>query len=706
MNSKAKHKSNININNYNKEKGKKKDKKSTDSIEQFFNENPSQNSPSNLTNSNQKKPFIYYNQLSVNPPEYTDSNNSEDEGMEDYKIGGYHPVHIGEILLNRYIITQKLGWGHFSTAWLAKDTKFDTYVAIKIQKSSQNYLDAAYDEVEILQELEKHYFDQEWVDSVKEYWKDSPEKAKEKIDREHSHIVQLLNSFIHHGPNGRHFCMVFEIMGVTLLELIKRFNYKGIPIPYVRVIAKQILIGLDYLHRICGVIHTDMKPENVLVCLTKGELEEIYHKGVFDSNKRNDTIKKSDSNDSERIAGKKKRKKNKKMKQAQIKKMESLGMSETDINRAIDELMEKKKIELNEENAEKEIDIENYDITDLIERPRVLSEPKQKIFNCDSNDKPIVNLSDYSQQIQKYIKEYSKIKKDKDYRKDLLVKNILLSEAESNEEKKQIAQRFKEKEQIRQTGMDASIKVKICDLGNACWIRHHFSSEIQTRQYRSPEVILGINYNHTADLWSFACMIFELVTGDFLFEPIVGPTYSKNDDHLAQIIELLGKMPKRYALSGSNSKKYFSKDGKLLRIQNLEYWPLKSVLMNKYKIKEREAKELSNFLLPMLEYYPEKRATAQTMLNHPWLKMPANFDYIMSDWEYERMRFFQSTIKRTQRINELDVVESDSELNYGDSEDNSQYSSKDIFEETDEYEDPINIHKMNTSFAAYGEANK
>ena len=43
MNSKAKHKSNININNYNKEKGKKKDKKSSDSIEQFFNENASTN---------------------------------------------------------------------------------------------------------------------------------------------------------------------------------------------------------------------------------------------------------------------------------------------------------------------------------------------------------------------------------------------------------------------------------------------------------------------------------------------------------------------------------------------------------------------------------------------------------------------------------------------------------------------------------------
>lgn len=73
--------------------------------------------------------------------------------------------------------------------------------------------------------------------------------------------------------------MVFEILGVNLLEIMKRFNYKGIPIPLVRRIAKQVLMGLDYLHRICKIIHTDLKPENVIVCLTKQELEEIVKRG-------------------------------------------------------------------------------------------------------------------------------------------------------------------------------------------------------------------------------------------------------------------------------------------------------------------------------------------------------------------------------------------------------------------------------------------
>lgn len=67
--------------------------------------------------------------------------------------------------------------------------------------------------------------------------------------------------------------------------------------------------------------------------------------------------------------------------------------------------------------------------------------------------------------------------------------------------------------------LDESLRLKICDLGNGCWTYHHFSTEIQTRQYRSPEVIVGAKYNTTADNWSLACMLFEIATGDFLFEP-------------------------------------------------------------------------------------------------------------------------------------------------------------------------------------------
>lgn len=50
--------------------------------------------------------------------------------------------------------------------------------------------------------------------------------------------MQLLNAFIYRGPYGNHFCMVFEIMGVNLLDIVKRYNYKGVPMDVCRVIAK------------------------------------------------------------------------------------------------------------------------------------------------------------------------------------------------------------------------------------------------------------------------------------------------------------------------------------------------------------------------------------------------------------------------------------------------------------------------------------
>jgi serine/threonine-protein kinase SRPK3 len=78
-------------------------------------------------------------------------------------------------MIDRYVVVQKLGWGHFSTVWLARDLKYNTFVAIKVQKSAQHYLEAAYDEVEILDVIAKNTENQEWVKSVKGYLKDEPE---------------------------------------------------------------------------------------------------------------------------------------------------------------------------------------------------------------------------------------------------------------------------------------------------------------------------------------------------------------------------------------------------------------------------------------------------------------------------------------------------------------------------------------------------
>jgi serine/threonine-protein kinase SRPK3 len=204
--------------------------------------------------------------------------------------------------------------------------------------------------------------------------------------------------------------------------------------------------------------------------------------------------------------------------------------------------------------------------------------------------------------------------------------------------------------------VDEDVRIKICDLGNGCWRHHHFSSAIQTRQYRSPETIIGLTYGTSADIWSFACMIFEMITGDFLFEPRKGHNFDKDDDHLAQMMEILGRMPKNLAFSGRLSKRFFDKSGHLLKIRGLQHWPLKKVLMEKYRFVENEAKALADFLLPMLEWYPERRATAQEMLKHPWLNMESNYDYLLSERDYQVMMLKS---KLSQGPTEEDVFENE-----------------------------------------------
>jgi serine/threonine-protein kinase SRPK3 len=101
------------------------------------------------------------------------------------------------------------------------------------------------------------------------------------------------------------------------------------------------------------------------------------------------------------------------------------------------------------------------------------------------------------------------------------------------------------------------------------------------------------------------------------------------------MMELLGRMPKNLAFSGKNSKAFFDRSGHLKKIRGLNFWPLKKVLMEKYRIKEKEAQGLSDFLIPMLSWYPTERATAQDMLSHYWLTSDSEEDVKMNEAEYK-----------------------------------------------------------------------
>jgi len=75
--------------------------------------------------------------------------------------------------------------------------------------------------------------------------------------------------------------MAFEVLGKNLLSMIKKYDYRGIPLPVVRRISKQLLLGLDYMHRVCGIIHTDLKPENVVFSLTEKSKFDLLYENVL-----------------------------------------------------------------------------------------------------------------------------------------------------------------------------------------------------------------------------------------------------------------------------------------------------------------------------------------------------------------------------------------------------------------------------------------
>ncbi|XP_024986746.1 SRSF protein kinase 3-like [Cynara cardunculus var. scolymus] len=166
-------------------------------------------------------------------------------------------------------------------------------------------------------------------------------------------------------------------------------------------------------------------------------------------------------------------------------------------------------------------------------------------------------------------------------------------------------------------------RCKIVDLGNACWANKPIAEEIQTRQYRAPEVILQSGYSFPVDMWSFACTAFELATGEMMFAPKPGQGFSEDEDHLALMMELLGKIPRKVAIGGLRSKDYFDRHGDLKRIRRLKYSSISRLLVDKFKFQETDAREFAEFLNPILDFAPDKRPTAQQCLRHPWLRQAA-----------------------------------------------------------------------------------
>jgi serine/threonine protein kinase len=597
----------------------------------------------------------------------------DEEDSKDYKVGGYHPVKLGDIFNERYCIVEKLGWGHFSTVWLAWDVIGRRWTALKIVKSAEVYTETACDEIALLSRVAE-----------------CPSHSKGK-----PWIVRLYDHFIHEGPNGKHVCMVMELLGHHLLQLIRQYRYKGIPSHLVKHWSKRVLQALDCLHRECSIIHTDLKPENVLLCLTADEWASFYRRHAM-------TVATLECDREGRIG----QLGHSPMETGQTSLSSTLATAKTKTTTTTTAMAATATMTAVTKSTTTAVATSTAAATTTIaagtDTDKMIRQGEDKENNHfdwnsmyirvgpkETLDGPISSEYDRKQRVQEqfwyeqYILPFKKEirrtcleqrqqqqsslpqhqhqqdidadvaydEKEEEHRRNQEITSLSITYTRESstdtvtqgplytmQTLSELTLGEKTIENRDSTNMDHEddslldnqkgksiiipdlVDAKIADLGNACWIHRHFTDDIQTRQYRSPEVILGATYDQTTDMWSMACMVFELLTGDFLFDPSDGDNYDRNEDHLALIIELLGSCPGHLIRKSRYGRSYFTSQSDLRHIKKLKFWSLSDVLQQKYHYSMEEAQQLSSFLLPMLEFDPKQRRHAHKCIKNPWLK--------------------------------------------------------------------------------------
>ncbi|XP_038867114.1 SRSF protein kinase 3 isoform X2 [Salvelinus namaycush] len=521
--------------------------------------------PKPLTSSQTTSPQA----LSPPPPDFTPpptellgSDDEEQEDPSDYCKGGYYPVKIGDLFNGRYHVVRKLGWGHFSTVWLCWDLQRKRFVALKVVKSALHYTETALDEIKLLRCV----------------------RDSDPTDPKRETIVQLIDDFKISGVNGVHVCMVLEVLGHQLLKWIIKSNYMGLPLVCVKSILRQVLQGLDYLHTKCKIIHTDIKPENILLDVDDVYIRRLAAEATMwqqsgappPSGSSVSTAPRE--NQSGKVTKNKKKKLKRKAKRQQrlleerlvdLQKMEDLdGTSPPDPSNPL-----RTPWGQDDEAGDPERNANNSSVVKGNENG-----------NCYTHVSSTANTKASPESGSLWIEEGwnghnpMRFCSPGSGMSGMSAGSILSATSESA---LSTLSGYSTGRDSQRSGLSPSmfsaadflvnplepqnadkIRIKIADLGNACWVHKHFTEDIQTRQYRALEVLIGAEYGTPADIWSVACMAFELATGDYLFEPHSGEDYTRDEDHIAHIIELMGAIPPPFALSGRYSREYFDRRGK------------------------------------------------------------------------------------------------------------------------------------------------
>ncbi|PYI30888.1 kinase domain-containing protein [Aspergillus indologenus CBS 114.80] len=179
------------------------------------------------------------------------------ETLERYRPGGYHPIMIGDLLHDRYYIVDKLGFGGYSTVWLAQDTRQKQYVALKV-----GIADSKLQEPIVLRALTTPL--------------SPPSPSPYPIPLGRDSIPITLDEFELNGPNGKHLCYTMPPARCNLRDV--SFS-RLFPLDVARAISGGLTTAIAYMHS-RGYAHGDIHLRNILTKLPSSldhlTVEKLY----------------------------------------------------------------------------------------------------------------------------------------------------------------------------------------------------------------------------------------------------------------------------------------------------------------------------------------------------------------------------------------------------------------------------------------------
>ncbi len=400
-----------------------------------------------------------------------------------------------------YILVEKLGEGSYASVWFSLEiAKFTYYIRIKRA-------------FEINVKALKIHFDDSFDEGILET------KINEilVLNNKKSNLINYpVSHFIHEEIYG---VFVYELALGSLYDVLKKFDRK-LDIKFVEKIIPQMIDSVKFVHQ-CGYIHTDIKPENYLLIGTTKKQNEI-----LSWSKKYNLVEK-------------------------FRKMSNMKKIEKD---EVTELVQEQVYKFLKELSNK-FDIKDNILTSDSESDSNSDSDSEGVkSDSESESNSIMNFedfvdynSDYDTDCTSYNSENGEYDETYD---EFHTQEILQYLNYKNQEKNIIFSESKNKliDTTNTNDLSDILKylenpsIKLMDFGliEKQGSRNH---TINTRYYRSPEIILGIEYNFKTDIWSLGCSIYELVVGKIMIDVeknILSEKYDKELVNIMMIIEKLG----------------------------------------------------------------------------------------------------------------------------------------------------------------------